>query len=186
MSFKVICFFTEGDFWFLKKSVQNREVPSCPQHSRCGRDPWGPRTDPAPAPRTSPVWRSLTLLNNMTITAIRTQRASPLTFHTSGSWIFFVDCGILWHLVALVCPGGFRRGAGERAAAVRSHQRGPGSRGANCSSVCGQGRKQGSGGARGETRHLEELPAVDPERSPHLRGPGWRQRRQTPRRPSFR
>lgn len=184
---KSFVFFTEGGFWYLKKSVGNREFPSCPQHSGCGRGHWGPRADPAPAPRTSPGWPSLTLLNNMTVTAIRTQRASQsLTFHTSESRIFFVDCGILWHLAALVCPGGFRQGADERAAAVRSHQRGPGSRGANCSSVCGQGGKQGSGGARGETRQLEELPAVDPERSPHLRGPGWCQRRQTHRRPSFR
>lgn len=100
-------------------------------------------------------------------------------------WACFYRLLPLWHLIALVLPGGFMRGSGERAAAVRSHQRGSGWRGANGSMLCEKGGEQGSGGSGGETGPLEELPAVHPAEPPHPGRTGRQQRRQTHRRPSL-
>lgn len=101
-------------------------------------------------------------------------------------WLLVINM-IASHDIDLHCvyPGGFKWGPSGGAAAVRSHQRGPGAGGAISSSVCDKGGEQGSGGARGETRPPQELPAVHPAGPPHAGGAGWCQRRQTHSGPGF-
>ena len=82
-------------------------------------------------------------------------------------------------LVVIVCPGGFKQGSSGGAAAVRSHQRGAGARGAVSSPVCVKGGEKGSGRTRGETQPPPELPAVHPARPPQPGGAGGRQGRPT-------